>query len=212
MRAIHSRRLGRDFARFVLLGLLLLVAQVVAQGQYSFSGDMKRMVSGITSDRTGMIISIAASDYDAQTDEGTALSTLGPISLGNNGVVLGKKTKSGWVNFGHSGDYTGLVPKKTVTVELSGVSFWVNDGGRNWLTFEVGSATLDGDNVDVKTGIEHLPSGGTRPWVLLAGKYRLSVSILDLTHLHLTPLPNHASHASASGPTPTVRNPKPQQQ
>jgi hypothetical protein len=130
-----------------------------------------------------MIVSIAASDYDAKTDEGTALSTLGPISLGNNGIVLGKKAKSGWVNFGHSGEYSGLVPGKTVTIELSGVSFWANDGGRNWLTFEVGSATLNGDDVDVKTGIERLASGGNRPWVLLSGKYRLVVSVVDLMHL-----------------------------
>jgi hypothetical protein len=138
---------------------------------------MKEFVSATTPDGATKIISAAALDYDAKTMQGATLSEVGQVVFNERGIVQGRKAKSGWLNVPKR--YKDLVPGKS-ELELTGVNLWVNDGGKNWLSFSVDKASLDHEDVPVSTGIERLAAGTNRPFVLIDGKYKLVVTYVDM--------------------------------
>jgi hypothetical protein len=153
---------------------------------HTMAGDVKSFVAGVTPGG-GKLVVYAALDYDPDSDQGARLSELGQL-CNSGGIVVGRKAKSGWVNADASGTYTNLVPGKTVHLTLSGLTFWVNDGGNNWLNISIRKAVLDGREVSVKAGIESTGPATSRAYVLLDDKYRLTATIGDLQSLALRPV------------------------
>ena len=125
---------------------------------------------------TGMVLACVALDYDRKTRDGSALSTLGTVSLNEKGIIEGDKGKSGWITMNTIGSYIDDSTKARREVTLSGVSFWVNGGGDNWWDFEVQSihpADNPSQPLKFETKIEDVKAGQNRPVVLLEGKYKL---------------------------------------
>jgi hypothetical protein len=91
---------------------------------------------------------------------------------------MGRNFKSGWVTFG---TFAGLrlgsdeAHGRQILYKLSGVSFWVNDNGRNWWSFSVDKVTRlqDGVPVEFSTGIANLGKDGNLPFVIISGRKML---------------------------------------
>lgn len=65
---------------------------------------------------------------------------------------------------------------KVCSLELRGVSFWVNLGGQNWSDFEILKVVRkeDGKELKFSTGIEATKNLSKEPFVLVEGNYKLT--------------------------------------
>jgi len=207
-------RCAIGWTSILVAAAVLLITQSLASAQtFTFSGDVKAFISAVSPDRVGKVIEVAALDYDARTGEGTPLRALGKVVLSDKGIVEGSQAKSGWVNQSVVGTYPNLVAGKSVDLRLRGVSFWINEGGSNWIEFVVEKALLDGREVAVTTGIEGVASGGNRPYVVIDGKYRLVAMIAGLNSVSLGSVPlvsaaaERPAASSATATRPTCNDP-----
>ena len=135
---------------------------------------------------TGEILSVVTLDYDRKTGKGGPLSTLGPVKLNNQGIIEGDKGKSGWVTINTWGTYTDKNIKTKQKVLFKGVSFWVNKGGKNWWSFEVQGAYLDGKEekkLTIETRVEQIEVGINRPIIIVEGEYKLVPVVLSLNNI-----------------------------
>ena len=154
------------------------------------SGDMKEFVSAIGPGHS-RLVRAAVLDYDPEKKEGTPLRELGVLSWSMSDVVVGARAKTGWVNYPDEEKYRGLVPGKTVTVAFDGLTFWLNNSGKNWVSFSASKATLDGQDVPITSGLETLESGAKRPFVILDGKYKLIMMFYNIHQWHMAVPPHH---------------------
>jgi hypothetical protein len=130
-------------------------------------------------------VQAAALDYNWKGCEGSTLDGIA-VTFNNWGISRGKETKSGWINGDTWGFYTDSIGKEK-RVLLKNVSFWVNDGGKNWMDFSVDKALLDGlaeKPVTFSTKIEKIDEDSNQPYVLIEDKYKL---IPDITSLKSIP-------------------------
>jgi len=166
----------------VLVGFC--IASTAAQAQmfenciHNFEGNMRLFVRSVTADETGQIIAAANPDYDRDTKQGSPLSAVGKVTLDEHGIVTGSNAKSGWVNVATIGMYldeSGAICELT----LQGVSFWVDEGGKNWWDFEVGKVVRDRDKKELTftAGIQPSSRGDNLPFLLVDGRHKL------ITHL-----------------------------
>jgi len=160
----YPRSAKRALLAFTAVSILLAMSSSIAWTQSTPPPEVKSQILGAV-----------AMDFDRNTNKGSSLSSVGPVSF-QNGFVGGKNAKSGWVNISAIGYYTDPATGAEVEIVLSGVSFWVNQGGKNWWDFEVKKAYLKSDKtkeVNVTAKIEKAPKGGNRPVVIVEGKYKL---------------------------------------
>jgi hypothetical protein len=183
-----------------------------------FLGNMTSFI-GVAGSRDfrSRIVNVAALDYDSNQKTNPALSALGVVALNEVGVVKSDNAKTGWIN------WRGLVKfddgGRSRTVQLNDVTFWVNRGGANWLSFTVAGAQEV--NVDGKLGAKvpvtvSLDSAGQNGSVTIrvADRYAFHPSIKNYTTLDFVtvapgePIPQAATTAAVPddkpAPQPTV--------
>lgn len=143
---------------------------------------------------TGEVVS--ASAFPGDTLNGKS------VYIGNKGVS-GTQLRSGWINIDPPvATLTDLVPGKFVNLRLEGVSFWINDSGNHWLSFEVSKVLLDNQEVTTTTGIEQISPTVNRPYILINAKYRVAVTLQDLNTISLAAMPSKPSVPSGLMATP----------
>jgi len=103
-----------------------------------FLGSTTSFVGAITRDRRSMTVNVASLHYESAKSDNLPLATLGVIGLDNNGIVASDKAKTGWINWAALAEFTDNGQHHSV--KLTDVTFWVNRGGQNWLSFSVGDA------------------------------------------------------------------------
>jgi hypothetical protein len=111
------------------------------------------------------------------------------VSVGSNGIVAGKDTKSGWEDM----DAPTMPVAGLGSVALQGVTFWVNDSGKNWLTFSVAHVLVDNAEVLATAGIEQDPGepGKNRPYIIInwSRKFVFRLNALDSCYLMSVSIP-----------------------
>ena len=143
---------------------------------------------------TGEVVSASAFPGDTLAGKTVDIESKG---------VMGKQVRSGWINiYPPVATLTDLVPGKSVDLKLEGVSFWINDNGNNWLSFEVSKVLLDNQEVTAKTGIEQISPTVNRPYILINAKYRVVVTLLDLETISFAVMPSKPSVPSGLTATP----------
>jgi hypothetical protein len=141
------------------------------------------------------ILNVAARDYDPDKANNTRLATLGVVPLNSSGIVTSDAAKTGWVNWWATLKYEDS--GRTRTVQLTDITFWVNRGGNNWLSFAIGKAyevNSDGTNgaeVPVSVSLGREGADGTVT-VVVAGKYAFHPSIKDRSTLDFIPVAHQA--------------------
>jgi hypothetical protein len=102
-----------------------------------FEGNMTSFV-GIagSQDLRSRIINVAATNFDMAKNNNPPLSSLGVVPLNEFGIVKSDSAKSGWINWGAR--LTLEENGQTRKFWLQDISFWLNRGGDNWLSFSVG--------------------------------------------------------------------------
>jgi hypothetical protein len=121
-----------------------------ASHRYMFSGSIKEFVCNFND--SAMIISAVHRNYDASSpDTSPTLAEAGVVEIDSHGFVTKGNAKSGWVNM--PANFTLRTGMEASLVRLIGVTLWVADGGRTWLSFNVNGATADGRDLAVKTSV-----------------------------------------------------------
>lgn len=165
----------------------------VAEAQHVFQGDMKTFVMAVDP-KGGAVIAAAAPDYDRNAKTGSPLSTVGPVMIGEKGVV-GDNAKSGWVNMSTWGKYTDRDIGAETYILFEGVSFWITSGGARWSDFQVvrafaakreddGRISPSKNQIAVTTGIREKSKGVNEPVIMVADKVKLVPVMSGLTNLY----------------------------
>ncbi len=147
-----------------------------------FIGNITNFVGAASRDMRSRTINAASLSYDPSVQVNPPLADLGVVALNDSGIVKSDTAKSGWINwtctvkFDDSG--------RTRTVRIENISFWVNRGGENWLSFSIGKAhevrtdgTL-GAEVPVTAKLERDGANGSVT-ILVEDKYPFRPSIED---------------------------------
>lgn len=173
--------------------------------KFLFKGTVKEFVCGyhvekeagggwLTPDHSIRIVSAAPINYDPASPESSPdLSEAGVVEIDSNGFATGKNVKSGWINM--PATIRLKDSKGPSTVQLTGVTFWVTDGGKEWLSLSIDHATTRGsasEVVPVKASImkvdKPLSPGATAKGsstgavgLIVVGKHKFLVDLRSLT-------------------------------
>jgi hypothetical protein len=119
------------------------------------------------------------------------LSALGVVALNEKGIVKSALVKTGWINWGAFVTFDDA--GRSRTVKLEDVTFWVNRGGENWLSFSIGKVrewnsdeTL-GAEIPSTVSLDRAGFNGSVT-IRLADKYTFRPSIENHTTLTLVPV------------------------
>lgn len=149
--------------------------------KHSFVGNMYEYVRARSSDGHSKIIAAVHVNYNPEAQKHPSLSTAGIVQLNEKGIVEGKNAKSGWVKIPTWGSYTNASTGEIVKIELN-VSFWINEGGKNWLSFMINKASLRAKQKvnNIWLQMEQLARRINQPVILIDGKYKLVPNIHSL--------------------------------
>jgi hypothetical protein len=103
-----------------------------------FQGTMAAFVGAKSRDGRSRTINIASLEYDPNKTANPPLAALGIVAVNDSGVVKSDTAKTGWINWGSSLEFDDAGLHRNI--RLSDVTFWVNRGGENWLSFSIGDA------------------------------------------------------------------------
>ncbi len=162
----------------------------------AFQGDMSAFVGVVaTKDFRSRIINVASLDYDIGKKKNPPLSALGIVALNESGIVRSGAAKTGWINW--ESPLTFNDAGRSRTIQLRDITFWVNRGGENWLSFSIGSAReMDSDGKTLGNEIPvtvSLDSNGPNRAVTIRvdGKYEFHPVIWDDQTLVFVPVKPH---------------------
>jgi hypothetical protein len=164
-----------------------------------FIGNITNFVGAASPDMRSRTINAASLSYDPSVQVNPPLADLGVVALNDSGIVKSDTAKSGWINwtctvkFDDSG--------RTRTARIENISFWVNRGGENWLSFLIGKAhevrtdgTL-GAEVPVTAKLEQDGANGSVT-ILVEDKYLFRPSIKDSQTLEAVAQTNQTATTS----------------
>ncbi|MCF7916257.1 MAG: hypothetical protein K9L61_00575, partial [Candidatus Omnitrophica bacterium] len=153
--------------------------------EHTFSGDINKLVSGIQLDRnqniTGEIVAVA--NYSQATDTLSSLDGMTAV-INRQGFVETEGLVSGWQNINASGSYfKDILGKGKVAQDQfssKGVNFWVQDGGKDFLTFSLNELNIAGNTYNADKGLdfgtEENLTGNHTPYVTINGNNPLILS------------------------------------
>jgi HEAT repeat protein len=161
-----------------------------------FQGDMSAFIGVVGSkDFRSRIINVTSLDYDISKKVNPPLSALGVVSLNESGIVKSGAAKTGWINW--TSTLTFNDAGRSRTIQLRDITFWVNRGGENWLSFSIGGAReLDsdgktlGDEIPVAANMDN--DGVNRAVTIrVDNKYEFHPAIWDDQTLVFVPVKPH---------------------
>ena len=147
-----------------------------------FKGDMDCFISVSSKDRRSCIINVASPNYDPAGKVNPPLSALGVVALNDLGVVKTDKAKSGWINQEASLTFDDAGQSRKLL--LKDICFWVNRGGKNWLSFSIGNthevndAGKLGAEIPVNVDLARKGSSGVAT-IIVENKYAFHPRIKD---------------------------------
>jgi HEAT repeat protein len=161
-----------------------------------FQGDMSAFIGVVGSkDFRSRIINVTSLDYDISKKVNPPLSALGVVALNESGIVKSGTAKTGWINW--TSTLTFNDAGRSRTIQLRDITFWVNRGGENWLSFSIGGAremdsdgkTL-GDEIPVAVSMDN--DGANRAVTIrVDNKYEFHPAIWDDQTLVFVPVKPH---------------------